>query len=95
MLLRRARRNSSRLTSGFLEILSELHDRHLEFVIVGGVAAVLHGGSRATFDRGERVARRTCWTSPSCSAFGAVDLQRQGATFPGTHVAVDVRTAWI
>ena len=38
------------MTSGFLEILNELHDRHVEFVIVGGVAAVLHGGSRATFD---------------------------------------------
>ncbi|MCY3845801.1 MAG: hypothetical protein OXH69_19920 [Acidobacteria bacterium] len=38
------------MTSGFLEILSELHDQHVEFVIVGGVAAVLHGGSRATFD---------------------------------------------
>ena len=38
------------MTSGFLEILNELHDRHVEFVIVGGVAAALHGGSRATFD---------------------------------------------
>ena len=38
------------MTSGFLEILNELHDRRVEFVIVGGVAAALHGGSRATFD---------------------------------------------
>ena len=38
------------MTSGFLAILNELHDHHVEFVIVGGVAAVLHGGSRATFD---------------------------------------------
>ena len=38
------------MTSGFLEILNELHDRHVEFVIVGGVAAVLRGGSRVTFD---------------------------------------------
>ena len=33
-----------------LEILTELHDHGVDFVIVGGVAAVLHGGSRATFD---------------------------------------------
>ena len=38
------------MKSGFLEILNALHDRHVEFVIVGGVAAVLHGGSRVTFD---------------------------------------------
>lgn len=38
------------MTSGFLEILNALHDRHVEFVIVGGVAAALHGGSRVTFD---------------------------------------------
>ena len=33
-----------------LEILTELHDHGVDFVIVGGVAAALHGGSRATFD---------------------------------------------
>jgi hypothetical protein len=33
-----------------LEILSRLHDSHVDFVIVGGVAATLHGGSRVTFD---------------------------------------------
>lgn len=38
------------MRSGFLEILNALHDRHVEFVIVGGVAAALHGGSRVTFD---------------------------------------------
>lgn len=38
------------MTSNFLEILNALHDRHVEFVIVGGVAAALHGGSRVTFD---------------------------------------------
>lgn len=38
------------MTGGFLEILNELHDHHVEFVIVGGVAAALHGGSRVTFD---------------------------------------------
>ena len=38
------------MKSGFLEILTALHDRHVEFVIVGGVAAALHGGSRVTFD---------------------------------------------
>ena len=34
----------------FLEILSQLHDRHVDFVIVGGVAAALHGNPRVTFD---------------------------------------------
>lgn len=38
------------MKSGFLEILNALHDHHVEFVIVGGVAAALHGGSRVTFD---------------------------------------------
>lgn len=38
------------MASNFLEILSQLHDRHVDFVIVGGVAAALHGGSRVTFD---------------------------------------------
>jgi predicted nucleotidyltransferase len=38
------------MASNFLEILSQLHDHHVEFVIVGGVAAALHGGSRVTFD---------------------------------------------
>ena len=38
------------MTSGFLETLNDLHDHHVEFVIAGGIAAVLHGGSRATFD---------------------------------------------
>ena len=38
------------MASNFLEILSQLHDAHADFVIVGGVAAALHGGSRVTFD---------------------------------------------
>lgn len=38
------------MASDFVEILSQLHDHHVEFVIVGGVAASLHGGSRVTFD---------------------------------------------
>ena len=38
------------MASGFLEILTQLHDYHVDFVIVGGVAASLHGGSRVTFD---------------------------------------------
>ena len=38
------------MVSGFLEILNQLHDHHVDFVIVGGVAASLHGGSRVTFD---------------------------------------------
>jgi predicted nucleotidyltransferase len=38
------------MASNFLEILNQLHDHHVDFVIVGGVAASLHGGSRVTFD---------------------------------------------
>lgn len=38
------------MASNFHEILSQLHDRHVDFVIVGGVAAALHGSSRVTFD---------------------------------------------
>lgn len=38
------------MKSGFLEILNALHDHRVDFVIVGGVAAALHGGSRVTFD---------------------------------------------
>ena len=34
----------------FLDVLSQLHDHHVDFVIVGGVAAALHGGTRVTFD---------------------------------------------
>lgn len=35
---------------GPLEILKRLHDSGVEFVIVGGVASALHGGSRVTFN---------------------------------------------
>jgi predicted nucleotidyltransferase len=38
------------MAHGYLEILNRLHDSGAEFVIVGGVAAALHGGSRVTFD---------------------------------------------
>jgi hypothetical protein len=38
------------MASNFLDILSRLHDHHVDFVIVGGVAAALHGGARVTFD---------------------------------------------
>jgi len=38
------------MTPEFLRILNELHDHNVDFVIVGGVAVALHGGSRATFD---------------------------------------------
>ena len=38
------------MASNFLEILSQLHDHHVDFVIVGGVAAALHGNPRVTFD---------------------------------------------
>jgi len=37
------------MATNFLEILNQLHDRSVEFVIVGGVAAALHGGTRVTF----------------------------------------------
>jgi predicted nucleotidyltransferase len=38
------------MSINYLKILSHLHDRHVDFVIVGGVAAALHGGTRVTFD---------------------------------------------
>jgi hypothetical protein len=38
------------MASNFLDILSQLHDHHVDFVIVGGVAAALHGSPRVTFD---------------------------------------------
>ena len=38
------------MASSFFDILIPLHDHHVDFVIVGGVAAALHGGSRVTFD---------------------------------------------
>jgi hypothetical protein len=38
------------MASDFLSILNRLHDSRADFVIVGGVAAALHGGSRVTFD---------------------------------------------
>lgn len=42
--------NNARVASTFLDVLSQLHDHHVDFVIVGGVAAALHGGTRVTFD---------------------------------------------
>lgn len=38
------------MASNFLDILTQLHDHHVDFVIVGGVAAALHGSPRVTFD---------------------------------------------
>jgi hypothetical protein len=38
------------MAPNYHEILSRLHDSRVDFVIVGGVAAALHGGSRVTFD---------------------------------------------
>jgi predicted nucleotidyltransferase len=38
------------VASRFLEILNQLHDQGVDFVIVGGVAVALHGGTRVTFD---------------------------------------------
>jgi hypothetical protein len=34
------------MASNFLEILSQLHDHHVDFVIGGGVAASLHANAR-------------------------------------------------
>jgi hypothetical protein len=36
--------------SDYLDLLIQLRGRGVHFVIVGGVAAALHGGSRVTFD---------------------------------------------
>jgi predicted nucleotidyltransferase len=38
------------VASQFLDLLIQLHDQRVEFVIVGGVASALHGSSRVTFD---------------------------------------------
>jgi predicted nucleotidyltransferase len=38
------------VASRFLEILNQLHDHGVDFVIAGGVAVALHGGTRVTFD---------------------------------------------
>jgi predicted nucleotidyltransferase len=38
------------VTGGFLELLAQLHDAGARFVVVGGVASALHGGTRVTFD---------------------------------------------
>jgi len=46
----RPSRKKDPVASNFIEILNQLHDRSVEFVIVGGVAAALHGGTRVTFD---------------------------------------------
>ncbi len=56
------------MTSDFLETLNALHDHRVDFVIVGGVAAVLHGGSRVTFDLD--VVPSLAPESPSCGTLG-------------------------
>jgi len=38
------------VANNFLDLLNQLYDHRIDFVIVGGVAAALHGGSRVTFD---------------------------------------------
>ncbi|HEX2880247.1 MAG TPA: hypothetical protein VHO25_12015 [Polyangiaceae bacterium] len=38
------------MARNFLDLLSHLHDHHVDFVIVGGVATAMHGGTRVTFD---------------------------------------------
>jgi len=38
------------MASNFLDILNQLHDHHVDFIIAGGVAAALHGSPRVTFD---------------------------------------------
>jgi hypothetical protein len=50
MLLRKAFAEHQPVTRQFLDILNQLHDRGVDFVIVEGVAAALHGGTRVTFD---------------------------------------------
>jgi hypothetical protein len=45
------------MTPDLLAILNSLHDSRVDFVIVGGVAAALHGSSRVTFDLGPPFAR--------------------------------------
>lgn len=42
--------NNKQVASNFLQIIKQLNDNHVDFVIVGGVAAALHGGTRVTFD---------------------------------------------
>lgn len=38
------------MIGGFLGLLTQLHDAGARFVVVGGVASALHGGTRVTFD---------------------------------------------
>jgi hypothetical protein len=38
------------MAHNFLQILRQLRDADVQFIVVGGVAAALHGGSRVTFD---------------------------------------------
>jgi predicted nucleotidyltransferase len=38
------------MAHNFLSILQQLRNADVQFVVVGGVAAALHGGSRVTFD---------------------------------------------
>lgn len=82
------------MASNFLEILSQLHDQHVEFVIVGGVAAALHGGSRVTFDL-DIVPRMTppAWQA----AIDPVVVVGSAAASPGTrgaHRALDAVRRW-
>lgn len=38
------------MNGGYLDVLAQLHDSGAKFVVVGGVASALHGGTRVTFD---------------------------------------------
>lgn len=38
------------MTPSFREILEVLNDHHVEYIVVGGVAAVIHGAPTTTFD---------------------------------------------
>ena len=62
------------MASRFLDILNQLHDHHVDFVIVGGVAAALHGGTRVTFDLDVVPAlSRESWESASDRLVGVTD----------------------
>jgi predicted nucleotidyltransferase len=38
------------MTADFERLLRALHEAHVQFVLVGGLAATVHGSARATFD---------------------------------------------
>jgi hypothetical protein len=51
--------------SGFLRLFHTLSDADIRYVVVGGVAVVLHGHVRATADvTWCRISRRRAWPAP-------------------------------